>query len=139
MVTVLSLGLTSIPFSFADISIVSGENFLTIDSTKASGDTMLRKVNPDTGATISSVEVTVSGESVNGGKGLAFNSVDGKLYALIKIGEGGGTGSGSGSGIFLATLDPETGVATLIDDTLDKFQAIALCEKYLEKSDIQID
>jgi len=112
-----SAALSSTPFAFAQITITSGENFLTIDSTQASGDTMLRKVNPDTGVTISTVEVTVAGEDVRGGKGLAFNPDDGKLYALIKI--------TSVSGILLATLNPETGVATVIDDTGDKFQAIA--------------
>jgi len=121
MATIFSIGLTSIPFSFADISIVLGENFLTIDSTQAGTPTFLRHVNPDTGVTISSVEVTVAGEDVEGGKGLAFNPDDGKLYALIKIDNGG-----PANDIFLATLNPETGVTIdLIGDTLDKYQAIA--------------
>ena len=121
MATIFSIGLTSIPFSFADISIDIGENFLTIDKgTSDDPSPFLRKVNPDTGVTIELVEVIVGGEDVLGGKGLAFNPVDGKLYALIKIDNGG-----PANDIFLATLNPETGVATLIDDTLDKYQAIA--------------
>ncbi len=110
-----SAALSSTPYAFAQITITQDENFLTIDSTLP-GTNLLRKVNPDTGVTISTVEVTVAGEDVQGGKGLAFNPVDGKLYALIKI---------DGEGIQLATLDPLTGVATLIGDTGDKFQAIA--------------
>ena len=111
MATIFSIGLTSIPFSFADISIVLGENVLSIDKDSP----LLRKINPDTGATIESVVITLAGESVNGGKGLAFNPVDGKLYALLK----------TGSDSLLVTLDPETGEATLIGDTGDKFLALA--------------
>jgi len=110
-----SAALSSTPYAFAQITITQDENFLTIDSTLP-GTNLLRKVNPDTGVTISTVEVTVAGEDVQGGKGLAFNPVDEKLYALIKI---------DGGGIQLATLDPLTGVATLIGNTGDKFQAIA--------------
>jgi len=89
------------------------ENVFSIDSF----DPILRIINPDTGATISSVGITLTGERVNGGRGLAFNPADGKLYAFLKIDGSGDT--------FLVTLDPATGVATLIGDTGDRFNAMA--------------
>ena len=51
------------------------ENVFSIDSFFS----ILYKINPDTGATISQVPITLAGETVNGGRGLAFNPVDGKL------------------------------------------------------------
>jgi len=121
MAIIFSIGLTSIPFSFADISITPGENVLSIDKgTSDLPSPFLRKINPETGATIESVEITLAGEDVKGGKGLAFNPVDGKLYALLKIKVSVDEGA-----IFLVTLDPKTGVATKIGDTEDKFNALA--------------
>jgi len=112
MATIFSIGLTSIPFASA-ISISPGENVFSIDSFSPT----LRKINPDTGATIDTVTITLAGETVNGGRDLAFNPTDGKLYAFLKIDGAGDT--------FLVTLNLLTGVATLIGDTGDRFNSMA--------------
>jgi len=104
------------PFAFAQITITPDKNVLSIDSQNPT----LHKINPDTGATISSVvitlDVTFPGDLVvNGGTGLAFNPVDGKLYALLKVSDA--PGGGGGKTRHLAIIDPQTGIATLVGDT----------------------
>jgi len=101
------------------------ENVFSIDSKSP----ILRTINPDTGATISSVGITLAGETVNGGRGLAFNPADGKLYAFLKVSDNPGGQVGKDS--FLVTLEPTTGVATLIGDTGDRFNAMAFKENTL--------
>jgi len=121
MATASIIGTT--PFAFAQITITPGENVLSIDSE----DPALHKINPDTAATISSVAITLDGSFpssffVIGGTGIAFNPVDGKTYALLKISDDPDTGAGGGGGgggldRHLATIDPQTGIATLVGNT----------------------
>jgi len=99
--------------AFAQITITPGEkNVLSIDAGKRDGP-FIHKINPITGATISSVGITLDGsfspfDTVNGGTGIAFNPADGKIYALLKIPK---------EDRHLATIDPLTGVATLVGNT----------------------
>ncbi len=95
-----SATVSTIPFAFAQITLTQDENVLSIDSFSAT----LHKINPDTGATISSVGITLAGENLNGGAGLAFNPDDGKLYALLQLDKP--------EGRHLVTIDPFTGIAT---------------------------
>jgi len=108
--------------AFAQITITPGKNVLSIEA----GSPTINKINPDTGATISSVVITLDasfpeGLTINGGTGIDFNPDDGKIYALLKLstdpdsGFGGGTGGGLTR--HLVTIDLQTGVATLIGDT----------------------
>jgi len=98
---------------------------LSIDAGSFLGS-FIHKIDPNTGATISSVEITLDGSFsqglvVNGGTGIAFNPVDGKIYALLRVSDdpGSGEGGGTGGGLtrHLATIDPQTGIATLVGDT----------------------
>ncbi len=68
-------------------------------------------------ATISSVTITLIGETVSGTTGLAINPVTSELYALLKL-------QGQ-AGRELVTIIPDTGVATSIGDTGDRFSALA--------------
>lgn len=77
---------------------------------------LLRTLDPQTGATLGSVPITLSGETILGGTGLAADS-EGTLFALLKL--------SSQSGRELVTIDPATGVATSIGDTGDKFAGLA--------------
>jgi len=125
-----SATLNSIHYAFADIVLDgAGENVLSIDSTFFDDGEIptLRKINPDTGATISSVEITQDGSfpdgfTITGGRGLALNPDDGVLYALLKVSDDPGNDSGT---TFLVTLNPRTGVATFIGEPGDRFAAIA--------------
>lgn len=125
MITAPIVGST--PFVFAQINIDTGVNVLSIDAggkTLKDGDPILRKINPNTGATISSVAITLDGsftqgEFVNGATGVEFNPADGKIYALLKISIDPGADGGQfeDQSRHLATIDPQTGVATLVGDT----------------------
>jgi len=121
MAIIFSIGLTSIPFSFAQITITPGENVLSIEGLKSTGGgAVINKINPGTGATISSVAITLdgsfpSGLTVTGGTGIAFNPVDGKTYALLKVSDD--PGNSGGLDRHLVTIDPQTGIATLVGDT----------------------
>jgi len=118
----------STPFAFAQINIDTGVNVLSIDAGGKlgfkEGDPILRKINPNTGATISSVAITLDGsftqgEFVTGGTGVEFNPADGKIYVLLKISIDPGADGGQfeNQNRHLATIDPQTGIATLVGDT----------------------
>ena len=70
---------------------------------------LLRGIDPDTAATVSSVPITLTGEIVDGGTGLAAKPGTNELWALLRL-------SGQG-GRELAIINPVTGVATSIGDT----------------------
>jgi len=113
----------SAPFAFAQITIADGD-VLSIDAggkfKSIEGAPFIYKINPDTSATISSVEITLDASfssdlTVIGGTGIDFNQLDGKIYALLKTStdqEGD-----EGKDRVLATIDPQTGIATLVGDT----------------------
>jgi hypothetical protein len=69
-------------------------------------------------ATISSVPITLDGEYVYGGNGLATHPLTQQLWALLQP-------SGHEWGRQLVTIDPVTGIATLIGNTGDNFAGLA--------------
>ncbi len=118
--SVMALSLIVSP-AFAQITITPGENVLSIEGLKdLGGGAFINKINPDTGATISTVAITLDGSfplglTVTGGTGIAFNPVDGKTYALLKVSDD--PGEGGGLDRHLVTIDPQTGIATLVGNT----------------------
>jgi len=74
-------------------------------------DDLLRTIDPATGATLGSVTITLSGFTVSGATGLTTNPDDNSLWALLKA------GGSEPSTRALATVDPATGVATLVGIT----------------------
>jgi len=102
--------------AYAQITITNGD----VLSIGAQQDPTVYKINPDTGATISSVEITLdasfSGDlTVLGGTGIDFNPSDGKIYVLLKVSDD--PDDDGGQDRVLATIDPQTGIATLVGDT----------------------
>ena len=83
-------------------------------------DGYLRVVDETTGWSISelSIPITLEGEDVSGGNGLATNPLTGELWAILET-------YGGEEGRLLATIDPVTGVATLVGNTGDKFAGLA--------------
>jgi hypothetical protein len=73
------------------------------------GSDQLRVINPATAASVSSVTITLAGETVNGGNGIATDPATQTLYAILRL--GGVTGR------VLVTIDPTTGAATQIGNT----------------------
>jgi hypothetical protein len=84
----------------------------------SSRDAILRRVDGATGATLdASVTISLPGNTVNGGTGLARHPSTGVLFALLKV-------SGNSSRL-LATLNENSGNAVLVGDTGDSFSALA--------------
>jgi hypothetical protein len=80
-------------------------------------DAFLRVVNPATGATISSVPITLAGKVVAFGNGLATHPGTGQLFALLTL--------AGQPGRELVTINPVTGAATSIGNTGDQFAGLA--------------
>ena len=80
-------------------------------------DSVLRQIDIATGATKSSVTMTLPGKIIQGGNGLAYDPISGRLYGLLRL-------SGQ-PGRQLVTIDPATGLCTSIGDTGANFASIA--------------
>ncbi len=81
------------------------------------GSALLRRLDPSTGAILSSLAITMQGASVRGGSGLATHPVTGQLFALLEVNDRLSRD--------LATIDPHTGEATSIGNTGAPFAALA--------------
>ncbi len=80
----------------------------------------LREVDPTTGMTISQVPITIdSDDDIEKGNGLAVDPTTDTLWALLEI------DCEDCEGRQLVTIDPATGLATIIGDTGDNFAGIA--------------
>src|SRR5687767_11492479 len=85
--------------------------------TVSSSDGMVRLVNPLTAVTVSQVQITsTSSVPAQQCNGLAVHPQSGQLYVLVRL---------TGTARNLATLDPVTGIATVIGPTSDNFAGIA--------------
>ncbi|MBL9186095.1 MAG: hypothetical protein JNK23_01320 [Opitutaceae bacterium] len=71
----------------------------------------LRELNPATGATVSSVTMTLAGETIGGATGLAADPTTGTFYALLRLGT---ISARNPSARRLVTVNVTTGVATNI-------------------------
>jgi len=80
-------------------------------------DDLLRVINPSTGATISSVAITLAGRGVSFANGLATHPVTGELFALLTL--DGQTPRQ------LVIINPNNGVATNVGNTGDQFAGLA--------------
>jgi len=80
-------------------------------------DDLLRVINPSTGATISSVAITLAGRGVSFANGLATHPITGELFALLTL--DGQTPRQ------LVIINPNNGVATNVGNTGDQFAGLA--------------
>ena len=92
--------------------------------TVSSVDNLLRTVDPVTGATLSSVAITISGDVVNKATGLAIHPQTGQFFALLSLESAGGIPM-MPAPRELAILNPSTGAATSVGNTGDAFADIA--------------
>jgi hypothetical protein len=93
----------------------AGQELLSVSPRSA----ILRTIDAADGSTFvdANVVITLSGEIVLGSNGLARDPQTGTIYAILKL-----LGVPTRE---LATLDPDTGVATSVGNTGDKFATIA--------------
>jgi hypothetical protein len=80
----------------------------------------LRTINSSTAITTSSIAITLDGKTVNGGNGLATRPEDNLLFAILKMED-----INFDIIRFLATIDPDTGVATPIGSISNRFAGLA--------------
>jgi len=125
IITILfsSATLSSIPFAIAGgpttpLTLVEGQMVLSIEP--EGFPPFMNRINPNTGATISQVEITLDDSfppdfEVNAGVGIEFNPGDSKIYALLSLSPD--PGGEEEISRHLATIDPLTGIATLVGDT----------------------
>jgi hypothetical protein len=85
--------------------------------TVAKSDTLLREIDVADGTTLNSVALTLAGNTISNATGLAMHPVTGALWGLLKV--------SIGVGRALVTIDPQTGVCTLVGDTGGRFAGIA--------------
>ena len=83
----------------------------------AASDTKLRTIDPDTGETLSAIEITYSGHSFTNGAALASDPTSGRLLALLKLDD-------HFRNFILVEIDPATGKATRIDNFDDPVSPI---------------
>ena len=80
-------------------------------------DALFRVINPEDASTISAISMTLPGKTVLGGTGLATDPLTGELWVMLRV---------SGSfGRELVTINPDTGVATSVGNTGDRFTGLA--------------
>jgi len=123
-----SIGIKPVLLGFLIVTVLLGFSFdqvfgaPTLYSVRGGtdGDDLLRTLDPLFGSTLSTVTITLQGEIIQKGTGLATHPIDGKLYAILKIKDQAGRE--------LVTINPNTGVATSIGDTGRFFAAIAFDE-----------
>ncbi len=82
----------------------------------SSRDDQLRVINPATGATLSMTTITLAGSTVSGANALAAHPSTGQLFAILRA---------TGFTRALVTINPSTGVATLVGDTGDCVNSMA--------------
>jgi uncharacterized repeat protein (TIGR01451 family) len=80
------------------------------------GNPLLHRISPTDGQTITSTPITLAGEGISGGNGLATHPQTGDLWALLTL--------SSTASRELVTIDPMTGLATSVGNTGDRFSAI---------------
>lgn len=84
----------------------------------AATDAQLRIIDPANAQTLSSVTMTLSGEVIQGARGLAADPLTNTLYALLTV-------QSHPAESELVTVNPQTGAATAIGNTGDLFDGLA--------------
>ena len=88
---------------------------------------ILREIDPTNAKTFSEVDITIPGiddEDIFGGTGLATNPLTGELFAILKL-DSDDDEEDDPKARTLVTVNPETGVATIIGSMGDAFAGIA--------------
>ncbi len=80
-------------------------------------DGILRRIDPDNGATLQQQPLSLPGQTIEGGYGLARAPAAGDFHGLLQV-------QGQ-SGAVLATIDETTGLCSTIGNTGDSFAGIA--------------
>jgi len=116
--TMVILILASISFSLTS----NAQTLYSCASPDGGSNPIFNIINPNNGATLSTTEITLPGETVRGCNGMAKHPETGVCYMMVNI-----TPKGEGPVVsrVLAVIDPETGVARAIGDAQETFATLA--------------
>ena len=116
IVAVLAFGMSGTS-AYGILALFSIEDTPVAPNDPNGGPPRLFRINPADGSTISSVPMTLAGQTVVGAGGLARNPADGDLYAMLRL--------RGQEGMELVTIDPVTGVANSRGNTQERWTGIA--------------
>ena len=88
---------------------------------------VLREIDPTTAETVSEIDISLAGfdpDEIQGGTGLATNPLTGDLFALLKL-DSKDDEKNKPQDRTLVTVNPETGIATILGDPGDTGDAFA--------------
>jgi len=117
-VAVSFLALTFLLLSFS--LSVNAQTLYSCESPSGGSNPFLHTINPNTGAIISTTEITLDGETVRGCNGMAKHPQTDVCYMIVNVGK-----PRVPSQRRLATIDQNTGVATAIGNAEQTFSTIA--------------
>jgi len=106
----------------------SAQTLYTCEGPRRGPNPFLHTVNPETGATTSTVEINLPGFTIQGCNGLSKDPLTGSCWIVLTPPSEGGTGSGGTGNRLLATIDANTGLATLVGATGERIAGIAFNE-----------
>lgn len=113
--------LCTILFLFSFTVPGNAQTLFSCESSFSITNPFLHTVDPNTGETLSTTEITLAGETVRGCNGLARDPMTGMCWMMVNVASDPGTPSPR----VLATIDPESGVATAVGNTGGAFAGIA--------------
>ena len=122
----ISLSVAFLAVTFFLLSFTLSANAQTLyscESPSGGDNPFLHTISPNTGATLSTTEMTLAGQTVRGCNGMAKHPQTGVCYVMLNI-----TPDPDGGPIpprILATIDQDTGVATAIGGADQTFATIA--------------
>ncbi len=86
---------------------------------------LLHTIDPDTGATLTTTPIILPGVNIRGCNGLAKDPFTGVCWIAFSTPGSGGDGTGGNAQRLLATIDHNTGVATLVGNTGERIAGLA--------------
>lgn len=97
----------------------NAQTLYSCESPEAGVAPFIHTINPNTGATLTTTEITLAGATATGCNGLARDPTTGVCWIIINT-----SSDQSPTPRILATIDPSTGVATSVGNTGDAFSGI---------------
>ncbi len=116
----ISLSVAFLAVTLFSLSFTLSVNAQTLYSCERVSDDapFLHTINPNTGATLSTTEITLAGEEIRGCNGMAKHPATDTCYIMLNT-------TGGAEPRILATIDQDTGVATAIGGANQTFATIA--------------
>ncbi|MCH7518669.1 MAG: IPTL-CTERM sorting domain-containing protein [Candidatus Dadabacteria bacterium] len=107
-------------FSFSG----NAQTLYSCESPRGGPNPFLHTIDPNTGATLTTTEITLPGVEIRGCNGLSRDPNTGVCWIVLSPPGAAASGGGNAQRL-LATIDQDTGVATLVGNTGERIAGIA--------------